>query len=685
MVDPTVTVTSEDPGGQPTTARRLPFRGRSARMIVAGGLVVLVIGGVALLRSGGAKAVRGFPKAGEVVEALDANALKVSGIEDFVIAADDTMVVVVSDSKGDRSVVAVSPSGRVSTVFRRSGKDSVAATAVAVGRDDEIYAADANGDIVSRPKNGKVRRVGSFARQPGAVDTDPGLDRVQFMAVDPTTGDIYLADLSKIDRLDRNGQLSTVAGAWRAYDDRSPLPPDSFVPDPAAPTTAPAKAMRFVFLRGIAFDPDSGSLFAQTGRALVRIGRDGMAQAIPSDVGFRSNVVYDPARKNLYVGAESGARDGIARIGPQGDVLVLSGTEGATHIADRIGTDSRNNVYWLHDASDSIDVAGNALAEIRIDLQGDRPKPPRSPGSGGRVEELFDVATVVRSVTPDVELRGEIGPLAAGRDGTVYFAINGDTEADKDDRLIAVPRSGKPELLLGETLTTALSVSDDGTLYAAQRTQHHGLYFKRPRGEWQRIVDYMPQYRQSDGGVGLQWEASSIAIDEQSKDVYLTDTRQINRVDRQGRLTKVAGAHRADGDPLPSPPGDGTPAAEARFGFISNLAVDPASHDLYINMLQLFRITPDGVIRTVKDPSGQPAAVAYGGLTFDTGRGLLIHRDPFKELTISYLSPDGTRLPVPGAEGRIGREDRVAATTDSGIYIWNREGGKVRYLGPTEG
>jgi hypothetical protein len=86
-------------------------------------------------------------------------------------------------------------------------------------------------------------------------------------------------------------------------------------------------------------------------------------------------------------------------------------------------------------------------------------------------------------------------------------------------------------------MTTALSVSDDGTLYAAQRRQHHGLYFKRPGRDWHRIVDYKPQYGQSDGGVGLQWEVSAIAIDEQSKDIFLTDLRQINRVDRQGRLT----------------------------------------------------------------------------------------------------------------------------------------------------
>ena len=156
-------------------------------------------------------------------------------------------------------------------------------------------------------------------------------------------------------------------------------------------------------------------------------------------------------------------------------------------------------------------------------------------------------------------------------------------------------------------------------------------------------------------------------------------------MDGQGRLTKVAGGPRADGDPLPNPPVDGTPAAEARFGFVANLAVDPRSHDLYLNMLNLFRMTPDGVIRTVKEPNGQTLAVGYGGLAFDTGRGLLIHRDPFKQLTVSYLSPDGMRSPIPAADGQIGREDTIVATSDSGIYIWNREGGKVRYLGPMEG
>ena len=75
---------------------------------------------------------------------------------------------------------------------------------------------------------------------------------------------------------------------------------------------------------------------------------------------------------------------------------------------------------------------------------------------------------------------------------------------------------------------------------------------------------------------------------------------------------------------------------------------------------------------------------SHGGLGFDTSRGFIIHRDPFKQLTVSYLSPDGMRSAAPGAEG-IAREDTVAASSDSGIYIWNREGGKVRYLGPSRG
>lgn len=261
-------------------ARRSPFSGRGARWVLGAGVVLLVIGGVVLARAGGGKAVRAFPKAGEVVEAFDADALDVSSIEDFVIAEDDTMVVVVGDSEGDRSLVSVSPVGRVSTLLRSSGKDAVAARAVALGREGEIYVAAAGGDVVSRSKSGKIRRVGSYARQPDAADTDPGLDHVQFMAVDPTSADIYVADERKIDRLDSKGQLSTVAGAWRGYGDKSPFPPDTFVPDPAAPTTAPAKAMRSTFIRGIAFEPGSGALYAQTGHALVRIGRDGMAQVV---------------------------------------------------------------------------------------------------------------------------------------------------------------------------------------------------------------------------------------------------------------------------------------------------------------------------------------------------------------------------------------------------------------------
>lgn len=104
---------------------------------------MVVIAAVGLLRSGGGGARRLFPAAGEVVRALNDDALKVSSIRDFAIGPDDTMVVALSDDKGSRSLVSVSPSGKVSTLLRTSGKNAVYASAIALGGNGELYVADA--------------------------------------------------------------------------------------------------------------------------------------------------------------------------------------------------------------------------------------------------------------------------------------------------------------------------------------------------------------------------------------------------------------------------------------------------------------------------------------------------------------------------------------------------------------
>jgi hypothetical protein len=599
------------------------------------------------------------------------------------------MFVAVSDEKGTRSLLSVSRSGNVSTLLRTKGKNAVNASALALGGNGDIYVADVDShSIVVRAKNGKVRQIGSFAPAPGAGDTDPGLESVERMALDPATGDVYLADDNKIDRLDSKGQLSTVAGARREYGDNSEFPPDTFVANHDAPRSGPAKTMRFILLKGLTFDPDDGALYAVDGFALVRIGKDGTAEVVPSNARFVGSAFYDPTRKNLYVGAESPSRDGVARVNKQRDLLVLPGTEGSIHISDRSGTDSRGNVYWLHEASGAITAAGDALSETRLDLKGVPRKvaaPTKSPASDGKLRDLFDARSVAQSL--GAELKGEeFGPVAAGRDGTVYFAVSGDIKTRKDDRLIAVPRKGKPEVLTEEVVTSGLSVSDDGTLYAAQwGVEHHALNFRRPGGEWRTIVDYRPQYGASDpDGNSLQDEAFVIAIDEVSKDIYLSDGQEITRVDPQGRLNRVAGVHRAPGEPFPSEVADGTAARDAKFGFVAGLAVDPTSHDLYIqNGYNLLKMTPDGIIHAMKDATGYPLATPYNGFGFDRERRSLLVRDTSKpEQSVASVSLDGKVSPIPATAGQIGSDHAFWATSDGAIYIWEIKSGKVRYVGP---
>ena len=690
MADSTLTAGS-DPLGPQVQTDAAPGPGRRRLWgALAAGVVLVVIGAGVLLRSGGGGAGRLFPAPSEVIRALNDDGLKVSRIRDFVIGSDDIMFVAVSDDEGSRSLLSVSRSGNVSTLLRTEGKHPVNASALALAGNGDIYVADADKQsIVVRAKNGKIREIGSFAPASGASDTDPGLDSVDRMALDPASGDVYLADDNKIDRLDSKGQLSTVAGARRTYGDKSGFPPDTFVPDSDAPRSGPAKAVRFIQLKGLTFDPDDGALYATNGFALVRVGKDGTAEVVRSNARFVGNSFYDPTRKNLYVGAETASRDGIARVNKQREVLVLPGTEGSIHISDRIGADSRGNVYWLHEASGAITAAGDVLSETRLDLKGVPRKvaaPPKSPASDGKLQELFDARSVAQSL--GAELRGEeFGPVSAGRDGTVYFAVSGNPKTRQDDRLIAVPRSGKPEVLTEEVVTTALSVSDDGTLYAAQwGVEHHALYFRRPGGEWRSVVDYRPQYSAADpDGNSLQDEAFAIAIDEVSKDIYLSDGQVITRVDQQGRLNRVAGVHRAAGEPFPPVVADGTAARDARFGFVVGLAVDPTSHDLFIqNGYATLKMSPDGTIHTVKDPAtGYPLSTPYNGFGFDRERRTLLVRDTSKpEQSVASVSLEGKVSPIPPTVGQIGNDDAFWATSDGAIYIWQIKSGKVRYVGP---
>lgn len=344
------------------------------RLAAAGTVGVALVTLIIVLVGGSGHEGRRYPAPGDVEEVTSPEALDVSFIRDFAIGSDDTMYLAVGKDDDPRAVISISAKGARSTVGRsgNSGGGISAARALALGRDDLIYVADEGGKrVITRARNGRIKRIGAYAPADGAADTSPGLIDVRRMAVDPTTGDVYLADEHKIDRLGADGTLVTVAGARRPFDAKLEPAPDTFSVE-SGPETGPAPSFRFSFLEGIAFVPDTGELYALDFGRLIKIDRQGTLAVLPrGDLSVGDALLYDARRKNLYAGARSLVTDnsGIARIDLKGDALILSGSDPASSVSDQLAVDSRGNAYWLFDGNDDITTIGDLLSETRIDLK----------------------------------------------------------------------------------------------------------------------------------------------------------------------------------------------------------------------------------------------------------------------------------------------------------------------------
>ena len=311
-------------------------------------------------------------------EITSAEALGASAIHDFAVGADGMIYLAVGGGDEDdrRAVISISRQGRRSTLLRAGGEGEAGvgdARAVAVGRDDVLYVVDAEDQrVLTRSPDGRVEKIGSYAPPKSAANTAPGLDYISEMAVDVRTGDVYLASDSKIDRLSPDGELMTVAGARRDYDAELELTAGTFAVE-SDQSKGPGAAFRFSSLEGVAYDSIEAVLYALDYGRLIRIDPRGELEVLPrGELSFDGDITYDLEQKNLYAGAGSLTNDGVARIKPDGEALLLSGSDPAAHVADHIATDSGGNLYWLFDGTDTIDAVGDLLSELRVDLKPDR-------------------------------------------------------------------------------------------------------------------------------------------------------------------------------------------------------------------------------------------------------------------------------------------------------------------------
>jgi hypothetical protein len=96
------------------------------------------------------------------------------------------------------------------------------------------------------------------------------------------------------------------------------------------------------------------------------------------------------------------------------------------------------------------------------------------------------------------------------------------------------------------------------------------------------------------------------------------------------------------------------------------------------------RMTPDGIIHTVKDATGYPLAAPPNDFGFDREHRALLVRDTSKpDQGVASVTLDGKVSPIPATTGQIGKDDAFWATSDGVVYAWEIKSGKVRYLGPS--
>jgi hypothetical protein len=210
-------------------------------------MVAIALIGSAACGGGDSKDSVSIPEPGKSEILLETANGSPTDLSSFAVADDGTVYAVVKQD-GKRVVISVRRKGESRTVSSTPADPS----AVATGRGGVLFVAG-SGEVVRIEADGKANRIGSTVPVEGAPPEAPGLREVRDIAVDPRTSDLYLSDRTKIDRLDPGGTLTTVAGvrAEPGYGHSETQP---------RPTTQ----VHFGAIHGLAFEPASGALFANS-------------------------------------------------------------------------------------------------------------------------------------------------------------------------------------------------------------------------------------------------------------------------------------------------------------------------------------------------------------------------------------------------------------------------------------
>ncbi|MGH8972052.1 MAG: hypothetical protein ACRD0C_02480 [Acidimicrobiia bacterium] len=331
--------------------------------MIAAVVAVVVAAGVLIIVRGDGSSSRPSPAPGEVVQVTDETELGAS-IEDFTVGPDETIYAVLKDG----ALVSLSTGGQVRKLLPSDSDGDAEFTSIALGPEGELYLADRSSRVSVRSSDGRVRRLGSYAPAPGAAVTDPGLDEVVQMTVDPGGGALYLSDGHKVDRFE-DGRLTTITGA---RGEERTLPGVSPKEAVAAGQPVPAGELRFDTdggVHGLAYDSEMGDLYVGGSTELMRIDRSGTAHFLSfPEIRCTGEVRFDGRRKKLYFSVVNAAfNQAVARLDRKGDFLVLSGSD---DLVDRFTFGSKGDLYAIYGFGSYMEASGDVLSELRTDLKG---------------------------------------------------------------------------------------------------------------------------------------------------------------------------------------------------------------------------------------------------------------------------------------------------------------------------
>jgi sugar lactone lactonase YvrE len=415
----------------------------------------------------------------------------------------------------------------------------------------------------------------------GTISTVADLPAVTYYGVTPdgvaadSKGNVYVADSrnSRVLKIAAAGQVSLFAGNR-----------DGVNPGDGGPATEAYLSGPF----GIAADPAGNVYFTEIydNRSRVRmVNSEGIIHTVAGDAtagfegdgDFRTEARFNnpmglalDSTGNLYASDTWNHR--VRRIAADGTVTTIAGIGTPGFSGDRGRAEDAQLSYPMGLALDS---AGN----LYIADQGN---------------------SRIRKIKPD----GIISTVA-GRDRYLQFSGDGGlaTEADLNN-------------------PSAVAIDQSGNLYIAD-TRNNRVRKVTPEGIISTMAgNGMGGFNGGEGGPATNCPVAnpmSLALDK-GGNLYIATDQFIRRVSPDGIIRIVAGGFQNN---LPD---DNTPADKVRLGFTVGVVLDSFGNMVLADGHNIFRITPDGIIRTIAvaytegfDGDGGPAISAQIDFSGDWG------------------------------------------------------------------